>query len=217
MNLEDDELCYHQIIQVEINDELWTLSLVTVEIFATWMMRFRCLSKYFRIGIKIILRRSSSAGSSSSSKQQASSCSSEIRRFNLQTFLSSGDLVVGLSVRASKIKLTSYRGRLHETHFALYKLPTLWRRMRRICWFVGWDFRLEIMEKKNMILSVVTQEKVVLQKGYGFRYPGHLSEALTYNLCKCPLLCSNLHCFICSLQVNNLFFTEFVLMKHIEM
>ncbi|CDY30238.1 BnaC04g31490D [Brassica napus] len=64
-----------------------------------------------------------SLSNSSSAKQQAS-CSSEIRRFNLQTFLSSGDFV-GLSVKASKIKLTSYRGwpSMHETHFALYKLP----------------------------------------------------------------------------------------------
>ncbi|KAF8109356.1 hypothetical protein N665_0097s0011 [Sinapis alba] len=130
MNLED-ELCYDP-IQVEINDELWThlgyggdFRHVDDEIQVQRTQR-KSLSKYFRSGIKNILRRSSSTGStsSSSSSSKQASCSSEIRRFNLQTFLSSGDFV-GLSVKASKIKLTSYRGwpSMHETHFALYKLP----------------------------------------------------------------------------------------------
>ncbi|CAN6830942.1 unnamed protein product [Brassica oleracea] len=128
MSLED-EFCYDP-IQVEINDELWThlgyggdFRHVDDEIQVQGTQR-KSLSKYFRIGIKNILRRSSSTGSSSSSAKQQASCSSEIRRFNLQTFLSSGDFV-GLSVKASKIKLTSYRGwpSMHETHFALYKLP----------------------------------------------------------------------------------------------
>uniref|UniRef100_A0A1J3HPQ0 Putative F-box protein n=1 Tax=Noccaea caerulescens TaxID=107243 RepID=A0A1J3HPQ0_NOCCA len=75
----------------------------------------KSFSQVFRSGIKHILRRSSSKNASRSS---------EIRRANLKTFLSSGD-VVGLSVKATKTKLSSYRGwpNMHETHFALYKLP----------------------------------------------------------------------------------------------
>lgn len=128
MSLED-ELCYDP-IQVEINDELWThlgyggdFRHVDDEVQVQATQR-KSLSKYFRSGIKSILRRSNSTGSSSSSAKQQASCSSEIRRFNLQKFLSAGDFV-GLSVKASKIKLTSYRGwpSMHETHFALYKLP----------------------------------------------------------------------------------------------
>uniref|UniRef100_A0A1J3D5N6 F-box protein n=2 Tax=Noccaea caerulescens TaxID=107243 RepID=A0A1J3D5N6_NOCCA len=108
MNLED-ELCYNP-IQVDIN-ELWT-NLGHGELQSTERKSF---SQYFSNGIKHILRRSSSKNASRSS---------EIRRANLKTFLSSGD-VVGLSVKATKTKLSSYRGwpNMHETHFALYKLP----------------------------------------------------------------------------------------------
>ncbi|XP_024014613.1 F-box protein At5g39450 isoform X1 [Eutrema salsugineum] len=125
MSLED-ELCYDP-IQVDIN-ELWTnLGYGEMddenEIQDT---QRKSLSKYFRSSIKRILRRSSS----SSSKQHtcsssSSSSSSEIRRSNLQTFLSSGDSV-GLSVKATQTKLSSYRGwpNMHETRFALYKLPS---------------------------------------------------------------------------------------------
>ncbi|KAJ0230837.1 F-box protein [Hirschfeldia incana] len=125
MNLED-ELCYDP-NQVEINVELWThlgyggdfrhVDDDEVQVVQGGTQRKKSLGEYLRSGIKSILRRSSS------SKEQAS-CSSETRRLNLKTFLSSGDFV-GLSVKASKIKLASYRGwpSMHETHFALYKLP----------------------------------------------------------------------------------------------
>ncbi|CAA7055427.1 unnamed protein product [Microthlaspi erraticum] len=108
MNLED-ELCYNP-IQVEIN-ELWS-NLGHGELQSR---ERKSLGQVFRSGIKHMLRRSSSKNGSTSS---------EIRRSNLKRFLSSGD-VVGLSVKATKIKLSSYRGwpNMDETHFTLYKLP----------------------------------------------------------------------------------------------
>ncbi|XP_010441065.1 PREDICTED: F-box protein At5g39450 [Camelina sativa] len=77
----------------------------------------KSLSRYFRSGIKQILGRSSSSKKTSSSR-------SETRPWNLQRFLSFGDSL-GLSLKASKIKLSSYQGwpNMDETCFALYKLP----------------------------------------------------------------------------------------------
>ncbi|VVB09246.1 unnamed protein product [Arabis nemorensis] len=112
MNLED-ELCSIP-IQVDIND-MWKNLGYDDENQIQGTQR-KSFSKYFRSRMKHILGRSSSSKNTSSS--------SEIKRLNLQSFLSSGDSV-GLSIKASKTKLSSYRGwpNMHETHFALYKLP----------------------------------------------------------------------------------------------
>ncbi|KAL1193352.1 F-box protein [Cardamine amara subsp. amara] len=83
----------------------------------------KSFSRYFTSGIKHILGRSSSSKNSSSSSMNKSSSRSETRPWNLQRFLSVGDSI-GLSLKASNIKLSSYQGwpNIDETRFALYKL-----------------------------------------------------------------------------------------------
>ncbi|CAH2079876.1 unnamed protein product [Thlaspi arvense] len=102
----EDELCYDP-NQVDSNEFWKSLGYGDMDdenqIHGTQRKGF---SKYFKSGIKHILRKSSS---SSTSKNSSSSTSSGIKRLNLQSFLSSGDFV-GLSVKASKTKLSSYRG-----------------------------------------------------------------------------------------------------------
>ncbi|KFK33200.1 hypothetical protein AALP_AA6G343300 [Arabis alpina] len=113
MNLEDELSSIP--IQVDVN-EMWK-NLGYDNENQIQVTQRKSFSRYIRSGMKHILGRSSS-----SSKNTASS--SEIKRLKLQSFLSSGDSV-GLSIKASKANLSSYRGwpNMHETHFALYKLP----------------------------------------------------------------------------------------------
>ncbi|XP_027365511.1 F-box protein At5g39450-like [Abrus precatorius] len=81
------------------------------------------LRGYLLNGLKQILGRSNSLnGSHSVSKKLISS--GEIRQARLQEFLRSSD-TIRLALNASTIKLSSYRAwpNMHDSRFALYKLP----------------------------------------------------------------------------------------------
>ncbi|XP_022750907.1 F-box protein At5g39450 isoform X2 [Durio zibethinus] len=83
----------------------------------------KSIGGYFRTSIKQILRKSGSVnGGRAVSKFNSSS--SEYRHAQLHEFLKSGD-TIGLTLQASKVKLSSYRAwpNMHDTRFALYKLP----------------------------------------------------------------------------------------------
>ncbi|XWS29934.1 hypothetical protein CRYUN_Cryun24cG0073100 [Craigia yunnanensis] len=83
----------------------------------------KSIGGYFRASIKQILRKSSSVnGGRAISKYNSSS--SENRYAQLHEFLKSGD-TIGLTLHASTVKLSSYRAWpiMHDTRFALYKLP----------------------------------------------------------------------------------------------
>ncbi|KAK8501176.1 hypothetical protein V6N13_076552 [Hibiscus sabdariffa] len=83
----------------------------------------KSLGGYFRASIKQILRKPSSVnGFRAISK--CNSSSSENRHALLHEFLNSGD-TIGLTLHASTMKLSSYRAwpNMHDTRFALYKLP----------------------------------------------------------------------------------------------
>lgn len=90
--------------------------------------RTQCIKRksfggYFWDSLKQILGRSSSFnGSHSNSKKLTSS--SEIRQARLQEFLRSSD-TIRLTLNASTVKLSSYRAwpNMHDSRFALYKLP----------------------------------------------------------------------------------------------
>ncbi|XWS33130.1 hypothetical protein CRYUN_Cryun22dG0052400 [Craigia yunnanensis] len=83
----------------------------------------KSIGGYFRTSIKQILRKSSSInGGRTISK--CNSSSSENRHAQLHEFLKSGD-TIGLTLHASTLKLSLYRAwpNMHDTRFALYKLP----------------------------------------------------------------------------------------------
>ncbi|XWS41275.1 hypothetical protein CRYUN_Cryun17cG0067000 [Craigia yunnanensis] len=83
----------------------------------------KSISGYFRASIKQILQKSSSVnGGRAISK--CNSSSSDNRHTQLLEFLKSGD-TIGLTLHASTLKLSSYRAwpNMHDTRFALYKLP----------------------------------------------------------------------------------------------
>lgn len=83
----------------------------------------KSIGGYFRASIKQILRKSSSInGGREISK--CNSSSSANRHAQLHEFLNSGD-TIGLTLHASTVKLSSYRAwpNMHDTRFALYKLP----------------------------------------------------------------------------------------------
>ncbi|WRX08740.1 hypothetical protein QQP08_001227 [Theobroma cacao] len=83
----------------------------------------KSIGGYFRASIKQILRKSSSInGGRAISK--CNSSSSENRHAQLHEFLKSGD-TIGLTLHASTMRLSSYRAwpNMHDTRFALYKLP----------------------------------------------------------------------------------------------
>ncbi|XP_068652938.1 F-box protein At5g39450-like [Aristolochia californica] len=98
----------------------------------------RSLGRYFRNGLKQIFGRTSSMNdnscsvggtscsntSSSSSFLKHGSSSSDNKHIQLAEFLKLGD-TVGLSLQASKVKLTTYRAwpNMLDNKFALYKLP----------------------------------------------------------------------------------------------
>ncbi|MQL72744.1 hypothetical protein Taro_005144 [Colocasia esculenta] len=88
---------------------------------------------YFKGGLKQILGKAGRAnGAGESSKNccrlsqlpSASSSSGESKYVHLHEFLMMGDSL-GLSLRASKVKLSTYRAwpHMHDNRFALYKLP----------------------------------------------------------------------------------------------
>ncbi|EFH47036.1 hypothetical protein ARALYDRAFT_494041 [Arabidopsis lyrata subsp. lyrata] len=117
MNLEDE--CINIPNQVDIN-ESWKHLGFEVDnrnMDAGNQTQRKTFSRYFRSGIKHILGRSSSLKNTSSSR-------SDTRPWNLQKFLNFGDSI-GLSLKASNIKLSSYQGwpNMDETRYALYKLP----------------------------------------------------------------------------------------------
>ncbi|XP_039038642.1 F-box protein At5g39450-like [Hibiscus syriacus] len=83
----------------------------------------KSLGRYFRASIKQILRKPSSVnGGRAISK--CNSSTSENRHAQLHEFLNSGD-TIGLTLHASTMKLSFYRAwpNMHDTRFALYKLP----------------------------------------------------------------------------------------------
>ncbi|XVF14861.1 hypothetical protein REPUB_Repub09cG0097500 [Reevesia pubescens] len=83
----------------------------------------KTIGGYFRASIKQILWKSSSVnGGRAISKCKSSR--SENRHAQLEEFLKSGD-AIGLTLHASTLKLSSYRAwpNMHDTRFALYKLP----------------------------------------------------------------------------------------------
>ncbi|KAK6128421.1 hypothetical protein DH2020_037833 [Rehmannia glutinosa] len=83
----------------------------------------KTLSGFLKNGLKQILGKSSSTyGNRDFQKKNASSCNS--KHVQLHEFLQSGDMI-GLSLRASTMKLSSYRAwpNMHDSRFALYKLP----------------------------------------------------------------------------------------------
>ncbi|XP_039045006.1 F-box protein At5g39450-like [Hibiscus syriacus] len=83
----------------------------------------KSLGRYFRASIKKILQKPSSVnGGRAISK--CNSSSSENRHAQLHEFLNSGD-TIGLTLHASTMKLSFYRAwpNMHDTRFALYKLP----------------------------------------------------------------------------------------------
>ncbi|XVE86485.1 hypothetical protein DITRI_Ditri18aG0037700 [Diplodiscus trichospermus] len=83
----------------------------------------KSIGGYFKASIKQILRKSSSVnGGRAISK--CNSSRSENRHAQLHEFLKSGD-TIGLTLHASTVKLSSYRAwpNMHDTRFALYKLP----------------------------------------------------------------------------------------------
>ncbi|KAK4780430.1 hypothetical protein SAY87_016536 [Trapa incisa] len=86
-------------------------------------LKKKTLGGYFRSSIRQILRKSNSFNGSHSSQKSGSS-SSEVKHAQLHEFLKSGD-TIGLSLNASNIKLSSYRAwpNMHDSRFALYKLP----------------------------------------------------------------------------------------------
>ncbi|XVF61074.1 hypothetical protein PTKIN_Ptkin08bG0100000 [Pterospermum kingtungense] len=83
----------------------------------------KSIGGYFRASIKQILRRSSSI-SDDRATSKCNSSSSGNRHAQLHEFLNSGD-TIGLTLHASMVKLSSYRAwpNMHDTRFALYKLP----------------------------------------------------------------------------------------------
>lgn len=82
----------------------------------------KTLSGYFRASLRQIWGKSPSNGSRTLSKN--SSSSSESKHAQLHEFLRAGD-TIGLTLHASTVKLSSYRAwpNMHDTRFALYKLP----------------------------------------------------------------------------------------------
>ncbi|XP_061356206.1 F-box protein At5g39450-like [Gastrolobium bilobum] len=89
----------------------------------THCIKRKSLGGFFWSSLKQILGRSNSInGSHSVSKKLTSS--SEIRHARLQEFLRSSD-TIRLTLNASTVKLSSYRAwpNMHDSRFALYKLP----------------------------------------------------------------------------------------------
>lgn len=83
----------------------------------------KTLSGFLKNGLRQILGKSSSTnGNREFQKKTASSC--ESKYVQLHEFLQSGD-TIGLSLRATTMKLSSYRAwpNMHDSRFALYKLP----------------------------------------------------------------------------------------------
>ncbi|XP_062117964.1 F-box protein At5g39450 [Humulus lupulus] len=80
----------------------------------------KTLGKYFRNSLNQILGKSN--GGLATSKNGSSS--SDNKHAQLSEFLSSGD-TIGLTLSASTMKLSSYRAwpNMHDSRFALYKLP----------------------------------------------------------------------------------------------
>ncbi|KAK4840941.1 hypothetical protein QYF36_021924 [Acer negundo] len=89
----------------------------------TQSTKTRTLGGYFRDSLRQILGRSGSINGSRSTSKNSSSCS-ENRHAQLQQFLKSGD-TIGMTLYASNMKLSSYRAwpNMHDSRFALYKLP----------------------------------------------------------------------------------------------
>ncbi|CAH8277529.1 unnamed protein product [Arabidopsis lyrata] len=118
---ENEQLCYNH-IQIDIN-KLWENlgddidDMEDIEEQREVTPKKKSFSRFFRSGIKHIL------GKSSSSKIKPPS-SSEIRRSNRQSFLSSGD-TFGLSLKASCTWVSFYEGWpiMCANSFSLYKLP----------------------------------------------------------------------------------------------
>lgn len=83
----------------------------------------KSIGGYFRASIKQILRKSSSLNGGRAMSRLNSS-SGENRHALLHDFLNSGD-TIGLTLHATKMKLSAYRAwpNMHDTQFALYKLP----------------------------------------------------------------------------------------------
>ncbi|KAG8373681.1 hypothetical protein BUALT_Bualt11G0049900 [Buddleja alternifolia] len=82
----------------------------------------KTLSGYLKNGLKQILGKSTS--SNGVNEFQKKTASSESKHVQLHEFLGSGD-TIGLSLRATTMKLSSYRAwpNMHDSKFALYKLP----------------------------------------------------------------------------------------------
>ncbi|KAJ6289145.1 hypothetical protein OIU76_025030 [Salix suchowensis] len=83
----------------------------------------KSLGGYFRAYIRGIWGKSSSINGSHAHSKHSSS-SRQSKHAQLLEFLGSGD-TIGLSLHASKMKLSSYRAwpNMHDSQFALYKLP----------------------------------------------------------------------------------------------
>ncbi|XP_058089841.1 F-box protein At5g39450 [Magnolia sinica] len=86
----------------------------------------RSVAGYFKDGLKQMLGRSNSANGNSSMLflKNGSPSTSERKHAPLQEFLRASD-TIGLSLVASKVKLSSYRAwpNMHDNRYALYKLP----------------------------------------------------------------------------------------------
>ncbi|CAE6205247.1 unnamed protein product [Arabidopsis arenosa] len=123
MNLEEDDQLYYNPMQVDIN-EIWenlgdnTDIMDDREYQREATPRKKSFSMFFISGIMHIL------GKSSPEENTPRPSSSEIRRSNRQTFLSSGD-TFSLSLKASYTEMSSYQRWpiMSQNRFSLHKLP----------------------------------------------------------------------------------------------
>lgn len=92
---------------------------------STQCSKKKSFAGYFRDSLKHILGKSNSINGSHESLKNSSFIHAN-KHAQLHEFLHSGD-TVGLALRASTIKLSSYRGwpNMHDSRFALYKLPII--------------------------------------------------------------------------------------------
>ncbi|PNY14679.1 F-box protein at5g39450-like protein [Trifolium pratense] len=114
------------ITQLELDDDLSRVvpdSLAEEEDGDAQHIKRKGIRRYFWNSLKHILGRSNSINDSHSASKKLTT-SGEIRHARLQEFLKLGN-TMRLTLNASNVKLSSYRAwpNMHESRFALYKLP----------------------------------------------------------------------------------------------